>query len=144
MKLTSFEERLIEWTNLRKACTGANVDLLDVLNQVNDWWCLLPIDNQYLHFADKDTWPDPWELLNDGVFDNLSKALGIAYTLILINRYEITSIQVALNHDYDVVVLVNNGEYILNWSPKTLLNTSSKEIKILETVDSSVLKQRIH
>lgn len=102
------------------------------------------MDNQYLHFDDTNAWPDPWDLLNDGVFDNISKALGIAYTLILVDRPDIQNIEIGLNHDHDTVVLVNNGEYILNWSPKTLLNINSDEIKILKTVDSSVVSKRIH
>ena len=142
MRLSNFEEHLVDWNKLRNETK--ELPLEKALYVVNDWWCFLPMDNQYLHFDDLASWPDPWDLINDGVFDNLAKALGIAYTLILIDHTDIQNIEIGLNKDHDTVVIVNNGDYILNWSPKVLLNINSEEISILKKVDSSVIKQRIH
>lgn len=142
MKLNRFEDQLIEWNQLRS--DNESSDLKQALADINYWWQMLPIDHHYLHWDDMANWPDPWELLSDGIFCNLAKAVGIIYTLQLINRPDINEITLAQTKEGDNLVLVNQGKYILNWSPEEMLNITSNKIQIDRTVSSSAFIKHIN
>ena len=137
-----FEDRLILWNQLRT--DNQSNDLETALLAINDWWQLLPLDSHYLHWDDVDNWPDPWDLLADGIFSLTSKSLGIVYTLHLINRPEINDLQFAQTSDGDNLVLVNQGKYILNWAPGEMLNTSTaQKIQITQVMNASVVTKKL-
>ena len=139
----SYEERLAAWCQLRE--TNQNNDLETALLAVNDWWQQAPISNYYLHWDDRRNWPDPWDLLADNHFCTLAKALGIVYTLHMIGRSDITAVAIADNGDFtDNLVLVNEGKYILNWAPGTLLNITSQQVSIKKSIDSRAVTKKIN
>jgi len=135
--LGEFEDRLLEWHQLRT--DNQSNDFESALFAINNWWQMLPMDLHYLHWDDVEKWPDPWDLLADDIFCSTAKSLGIVYTLLLINRPEINDLQFAITEEGDNLVLVNQGLYILNWSPTELLNNDTLQIKITKTMDSSVV-----
>ena len=108
---------------------------------INDWWFRAPTVNHYLHPQDIPNWPDPWQLLNDNIYCDLARALGIVYTLLDIDHSAIQTVSLGLTEN-DNLVLVNEGLYILNWAPRTVLNIQSQEFKIKKTISSEVLIQK--
>lgn len=137
-----FEDRLILWNQLRT--DNQSNDLETALLAINDWWQLLPLDSHYLHWDEVDNWPDPWDLLADGIFSLTSKSLGIVYTLHLINRPDINDLQFAQTSDGGNLVLVNQGKYILNWAPGEMLNTSTaQKIQITQMMNASVVTKKL-
>ena len=136
-----FEDRLVQWNQLR--ADNQSNDLEIALLAINDWWQMLPLDSHYLHWDDIDNWPDPWDLLADGIFSSTSKSLGIVYTLHLINRPEINDLQFAQTKEGDNLVLVNQGKYILNWAPGEMLNTRTSQIKITQMMNASVVTKKL-
>jgi len=139
--LGEFEDRLVLWNQLR--ADNQSNDLETALLAINDWWQMLPLDSHYLHWDDIERWPDPWDLLADGVFCSVAKSLGIVYTLYLINRPEINEIQLAQTNEGDNLVLINQGKYILNWAPGEMLNTRTSQIKFTQMMDASVITKRL-
>jgi len=135
--LGEFEERLILWNQLRQNNTDNTLE--QSLYNINNWWQMLPIDNHYLHWDDTQNWPDPWDLLADGVFCSLAKSLGIVYTLKLIDRPDIDNLTLVQTTDGDNLVLVNQGLYILNWSPTEILNNDTSQLEISRTMEASVV-----
>lgn len=136
-----YEDLLVSWNRLRQNNTDNALE--SALMAVNDWWQMLPIDNPYLHWDDKN-WPDPWDILSDGVFCDLTKSLGIVYTLHLIDRPEIKDLTIAETNEGDSLVLINNGKYILNWAPGEILNTATSKLQITKTMDASIATKKIH
>jgi hypothetical protein len=110
----TFEDLLLEWNNLRAECL--NHSLEDALHLVHDWWARAPLTNHYLHPADYEDWPLPWDLLADNTFCDIAKCLGIVYTLYLLEHPEIKSADIIQTDNY-YVVSVNNERYILNDQP---------------------------
>jgi len=135
--LGDFEDRLIQWNQLRENNNDSTLE--QALYNINNWWQMLPIDNHYLHWEDTRNWPNPWDLLADGIFCGLAKSLGIVYTLQLINRADINDITLVQTAEGDNLVLVNQGLYILNWSPTEILNNDTLQIEITKTMDPSVV-----
>jgi hypothetical protein len=130
--LISYEDRLVLWNKLRTE--NANNRLGDCLTNVNNWWQMLPIDKHHLHWEDEKNWPDPWDILADGIFCDLAKSLGIIYTLYFMDRPDIYEIKLAETTEGHSLVLVNDGDYILNWAPNEILNISTAKLQIHKTM----------
>lgn len=135
-----FEPRLVEWNNLRRDC--ASLDLSSCVLVINDWWFQCPWRPYHLHWDDRATWPDPWDLLADNVYCDLARALGIVYTLMLLEHDKTMTIQLA-DTDQGNLVLVDDGKYILNWCRGEVLNIHSTPITIKKIVDSNELKNKL-
>ena len=133
---TQFEARLKGWNDLRSICV--NLDTDDCLQKINRFWMNTPWQPYYLHWDDQKTWPDPWQLLSDNVYCDLARSLGIVYTILLLERTDTGSAEIA-ETDRGNLVLVGGGKYILNWDPDEILNNPSTEIKITRKLDSSKL-----
>lgn len=136
---SDFESRLQEWADLRSR--SAQMPLESALHAINDWWFRVPMVNHHLHRQDIENWPNPWELLSDNMFCDLARALGIVYTIISMDHPDIIKTEIAYTEN-DNLVLVNEGLYILNWAPRTLLNINSADIKIQRIVDSQRFKSK--
>lgn len=125
----TFEERLQQWHLLRT--TAAKMPIEQQLHAINDWWFRAPIVNRHLQWEHYPDWPDPWDLLAKDQWCDLARGLGIMYTILMIDD----SKDVSLAHcGKDNLVLVDQGKYILNWSPRELLNIDSTNIQILRQV----------
>jgi hypothetical protein len=135
-----FEDRLVQWSILREE--AKNLSLESSLNKINHWWQQTPWSPYHLHWDDLETWPNPWELLSDNLFCDLARSLGIVYTTMMIDHPDIDKIELA-SCDETNLVLINQGKYILNWSPEELLNISTANIKIKKTLDSEKVRYLI-
>lgn len=135
-----FEDRLVQWSILREE--AKNLSLESSLNKINHWWQQTPWSPYHLHWDDQETWPNPWELLSDNLFCDLARSLGIVYTTMMIDHPDIDKIELA-SCDETNLVLINQGKYILNWSPEELLNISTANIKIKKTLDSEKVRYLI-
>lgn len=135
-----FEDRLVQWSILREE--AKNLSLESSLNKINQWWQQTPWSPYHLHWDDQETWPNPWELLSDNLFCDLARSLGIVYTTMMIDHPGIDKIELA-SCDETNLVLINQGKYILNWSPEELLNISTANIKIKKTLDSEKVRYLI-
>jgi hypothetical protein len=133
----TFEERLPEWRRLRDQSTEQ--DLESALQSINDWWQHTPWRPYYLHWDDQKTWPDPWSLLADDVYCDLARALGILYTIMLIERKDVVAVELVQTEESNLV-LVNKGKYILNWGLSKVLNIDSADIKIKKRLDSEAVR----
>ena len=132
-----YQTRLDRWVRLR--CESANLDLETCLLRVNDWWQQTPWRPYYLHWDDHETWPGPWDLLADNTYCSLARALGIVYTLLLIDHEKVDEIEIIETDDGNLVQ-VNNGKYILNWSYGEMLNIHSANLVVKKTIDSSKIR----
>jgi len=118
----SFSDRLKSWTQLRVQCHSLPVD--QVLYKINHWWFGCPWCPYYLHWDDQHNWPNPWQLLSDNVYCEVARALGILYTINLLDRADLSPARLVLTESGHNLVLVANSKYILNWGKDNIVNTS--------------------
>ena len=117
----TFADRLAAWADLRSQCQS--LDLEPALSAINSWWFTSPWQPYYLHWDDQPNWPDPWQLLSDNVYCDLAKALGILYTISLLDRADMADAKLVLADDGSNLVLVAKEKYILNWNKESIVNT---------------------
>lgn len=140
MWLRTFEQRLAAWHQLRVDC--ANLPIADCLQTINQWWFDAPWAAYHLHWDDRNTWPDPWQLLEDNVFCSVARALGIMYTVALLEREDLHD-AVMLDNGTDNLVLVAKRKYILNWDRDTIVNINSHQAKQRRILTLPDLEQKI-
>ena len=121
----NFSDRLEAWSQLKRNAT--NLDALAAVSLINRWWQQTPWKPYYLHWEELDSWPDPWQLLNDNIYCELARGLGILYTISMINHPDLTSAELVLTESDRNLVLVNKSKYILNWDGEVLVNTRLPE-----------------
>lgn len=112
----TFSERLIAWNQLRAECAALDTPL--ALEKINQWWQETPWRPYYLHWDYQEEWPTPWEILDDNIYCPLTRAIGMIYTIAILDlpiRAELVE-----TTDGDYLVVIDGGTQILNWDSTTL------------------------
>jgi hypothetical protein len=135
----NFASRLESWNQLRDSCQ--TLPLEQALNAINAWWFSVPWRPYYLHWDDQPNWPDPWQLLSDNHYCDLARALGILYTITLLDRADLGDATLVLTETGDNLVLVGKSKYILNWDQDTIVNTI-QATNIKKQLTQSAVKQQ--
>jgi hypothetical protein len=135
----NFAQRLESWNNLRESCQPLPPE--QALKDINTWWFEVPWRPYYLHWDDQPNWPDPWQLLSDNHYCDLARALGILYTITLLDRADLGDARLILTESGDNLVLVAKSKYILNWDKDTIVNTN-QETTIKKQLTQSAVKQQ--
>jgi hypothetical protein len=136
-----FEQRLIAWNQLRTSSKNLPID--QALANINSWWNDTPWRAYHLHWDDRLTWPDPWELLSDNIYCDIARGLGILYTIAMLDRDDLEDVTFAAT-DQGNLVLVDSGKYILNWGLELRLNTNLEQIKITNFVTKNEIKKQLY
>ena len=140
--LLDYYARLRAWHDLKESFKNADTQTICI--EVDRFWQQCPVSSHYLHLADLEDWPDPWNLLNDNNYCYYGRALGMLYTLILLGVKDIDFVEgTDYNRENVVLVLVDNAKYTLNYWPDSVLNTNLSGFKIFKRIDIDVLRKKI-
>jgi len=134
---TEYHSRLADWVTLRQLCDSLSLE--QQLITINNWWFRAPIVNCTIRWNESAFWPDPWELLTNSGYCDLARALGIVYTVMMLENSQFKKLEIA-ETDQDNLVLIDSGKYILNWAPGETLNIHSTDIKVSRCISSTELK----
>jgi hypothetical protein len=103
--------KLRTWKEFRQALETSITPLEDVAV----YWSRAPFVNPYLDPNNPSSWPDPWQLILDGKFDELAIALGICYTLTLTERFKSQRVEIHTSMssgESRYIVVVNNSDVL--------------------------------
>ena len=138
----NYEARLSDWYDLRVHLEDSALEEKCV--KIDKWWQRAPLVTHHLHILDSENWPDPWQLLVENTYCEVARAVGICYTLLLldVNDVEIAEATDGMGNDV-VLVLVDNAKYILNYFPETVLSNKLSDFNIKRTVSIDKIKTKI-
>jgi hypothetical protein len=138
----NYETRLSDWYGLRVDLENSDTQTKCV--KIDQWWQKAPLVTHHLHLLDTESWPDPWQLLVENTYDEVARALGMCYTLLLLGEDNIEIAEATNNLGDDVViVLVDNAKYVMNYYPDTVLSNTSQDFKIKRKVNLDNIKTKI-
>lgn len=121
----TYDARLSSWQKLRlDVQTSKKTHCLEAINR---WWFQTPWTGYNLHWDDRAQWPDPWQLLEENAFCSVARALGIMYTISLVQRLDLQDVEM-ISTKNDNLVLADSGKYVLNWDRDTIVNINPEEI----------------
>jgi len=136
----TFAEWLESWAQLRTQATNADAET--ALGAINSWWFQTPWRAYHLHWDDRASWPDPWQLLSDDLYCPLARGLGILYTITMLDRTDLQD-AVLVDTGSDNLVLVDKKKYILNWDQEQVLNINLGPFRVQHSVAQEQIKQQI-
>jgi hypothetical protein len=140
--LSDFYTRLRNWHNLKEDLKDADIETICV--EVDRFWQQCPMVTHYLHPADVKDWPNPWNLLNDNMYCQYARALGMVYTLLLLGIEDIDIVEAIDDHStYVVLVLVDRAKYVMNWFPDSVLNTTLSAFELKRSIDIIPIQQKV-
>jgi hypothetical protein len=138
----NYETRLNSWYNLRSTLEHSDTKTKCV--EIDKWWQQAPLVNHHLHILDSENWPGPWDLLVENTYCTVARALGMCYTLHLMNINDIDLVEATDNQGEDMVlVLVDRAKYVLNYWPDTVVNNNSNNFSIKRHIDVSSIKLKL-
>lgn len=113
----NIDDRLSAWAEFRRSLETATEPLQDVI----DFWMAAPFIpyNNKLDPYNKRSWPSPWEIIVDNKYDDFTKAVMMAYSIKLTNRFKNSSINIKTVVDKQRSVNYNlvcvDDECVLNY-----------------------------
>lgn len=138
----NYEARLSDWYDLRVRLEDSSLEEKCV--EIDKWWQHAPLVTHHLHLLDSENWPDPWELLVENTYCEVARAVGMCYTLLLLDVSNVEITEATNNMGEDVVlVLVDNAKYMMNYYPDTVLSNKLSDFNIKRTVSIDNIKTRI-
>jgi hypothetical protein len=111
----SVTERLLEFHKIRNSIE--NIELQEQILTIVALWEKAPQCNQYYSADFTENWPDPWQLLADGVYDPVSVGLGMFYTLALLQHKQYNTLKLLSIRERDsneLKLIVQVDELLLN------------------------------
>lgn len=88
----SSDSRLSAWLDLRK-----EVELSDTpFSLISEFWSHAPFTqyNKNIDQYNYKSWPTPWEIINENVYDDFTLALMMAYSVKYTSRYEKSHVEI--------------------------------------------------
>jgi hypothetical protein len=136
----SFERRLTSWAQLRESVLDKSP--AEALLNINQWWFSSPWTPYYLHWDDRETWPDPWQLVNENIFCDVARGLGILYTITMIDRQDLSDF-VLIDVGSHNLVLDHQEKYILNYQADSIVNNNFKEYKVRNRITQQEMRSKL-
>ena len=138
----NYEARLSDWYDLRVRLEDSSLEEKCV--EIDKWWQKAPLVTHHLHILDSENWPDPWQLLVENTYDEVARALGMCYTLLLLGEDNVEIAEATDDTGNDVViVLVDNVKYVMNYYPNMVLSITSSDFKVKRIVSLDNIKTKI-
>jgi hypothetical protein len=138
----NYDSRLRSWYDLRKSIEKADVATKCV--EIDKWWQYAPLVNHYLHPNDKQSWPNPWEMLVDNQYCSITRGLGMIYTLLLSGIDDIDFCMAIDDNSEEVaIVVVDSAKYVLNYWPNSVLSNNLQDFKVVQKIDITDIKTKL-
>ena len=139
------EDRLRSWRDFRSGLDQLTLE--EALTKTAEFWSGAPFVPYNLDVARQDEWPDPWTLIEENVYCDVAKCLGIVYTLSLSNHIKDLDIKFCVYQDPNTgyeynLAWINQGKYILNMIDREVLNIEKfeKNLVLRKTITAEELK----
>jgi len=132
---------LKSWYDLKENLSNQNLKTICV--EVDKFWQQCPLVNYYLHPDFIQDWPDPWQLLNDNSYCSYARALGMIYTLWFLNIKTIELVEASDSDNNQVVLVLVDEKYILNYWPNTVTQNQISDFVIRKTLNVTFLHDKI-
>ena len=130
----NFEQRLSVWRDFRNSLETLEDPIQETINFFDD----VPLANIAADPYSKDTWPNPWELIEENNYCPFVKILAICYTLQLTDRFSQSVFEIHITQDKkrsatdyllyvdDFVIGLNGDSYVHR---KEIPNSTYSEIE---------------
>lgn len=128
----SYDKQFSIWKKFRNSIDKSEHPLEDTIK----FWAMAPLVNKHLDVYRIDTWPDPWQIIKDGKYNDFTINLMIGHTLKLSERFNESQIEIRTYLDMDSKIVYNTC-YIDN----KVLNYPYGEVTSEEDIPNNIVLQ---
>lgn len=128
-----FEDRMRDWKQFRDTLEVSETAIEDTIA----FWNLAPITNIAADPWSQETWPDPWEMIEENIFCPFVKILAICYTLQLTDKFSHEVFEINITQDK----VNSETKYLLNVNGLCIGYDNSKPISIAKLPNSLVIEK---
>ena len=127
----SKNKRIPSWRAWRESIKDLSEE--EIVQEIASAWGQTPEVLHYLVPDNTEDWPDAWHLIQDNMYCDLAKVLGMYYSARLLLPHFDAQIKIFLDKEGWVNLLYLDGEkYVLNWSHAKVVNIiTNSDIKDL-------------
>lgn len=132
-------ERLAEWREFRLGLSGLGD--MEQLKSVAQWVGQVPTSTFVLDYDDSASWPGPWDLLNQGDFDDVAKAYLMEQTLFMAGwAPERMKLIMVRNQpaSYQTMILLVDNKWALNYQHAEVFNFDTERLNCVNLVSYRV------
>jgi len=99
----TYEDQFSFWNKFR-----SRIEKIDApLEETIKFWTKAPLVNKHLDAYRPETWPDPWQIIKDGKYNDLTIAIMMGHTLKLTDRFKDSDIEIKQYLDMNNKVVYN-------------------------------------
>lgn len=103
MFFETYEDQFSFWKKFR-----SRIEKIDApLEETIKFWTKAPLVNKHLDAYRPETWPDPWQIIKDGKYNDLTIAIMMGHTLKLTDRFKDSDIEIKQYLDMNNKVVYN-------------------------------------
>jgi hypothetical protein len=136
---------LRSWREFRRSINNLSTE--DALLQTIIFWSQAPFVPFNLDATNQHCWPDPWTLIEENVYCDIAKCLGIVYTIALTEHRKHLDIEMRIYKDINSgleynLAWIDQGKYILNMIDNEIVNIKqfNKTLKLTHKFTAVELK----
>ena len=138
---SSYFERLRDWKKLRDDTKDKSLE--EICENIDKWWQQAPLINHYLHPNDTQYWLNPWEILSENTYCLLTRAMGICYTMLLLNYDDIVLATATDDIGEEHFIVIVCSKYIMNYYPNTVISNKLNNFTIKKKLSLEILKSKL-
>jgi len=115
---SSFEARLAAWAEMREEIADSE----DPIQATIDYYSQAPEVSIHTDPYDRDTWPTPWELIQENLYCGFCRLLGIAYTLQLTDCFSDEQFEIHIQRSREtgeIYYLLYVGDRVVGYTGET-------------------------
>jgi hypothetical protein len=139
------EDRLRSWREFRYSIDKLSLE--DALRQTAELWAKAPFTPYHLEINTPQNWSTPWQLIEENIYCDLAKCLGIVYTMSLTGHNKHFTVEIRTYSDpesgYEYnLAWFNEGKYILNLIDREIVNINQfdKTLKLKKQFNQQELQ----
>jgi hypothetical protein len=142
-------ERLSCWRSFRKNLDQLSLE--EAIDATATFWRDCPFHPYYLDADKPESWPGPWELIEENYYCDLAKALGMLYTIYFTKHGAELESEIRVYYDpvskyvYNLAIF-GQGKYVVNFIDNEIVNIESidKLLKLKHSYSSKDLKLELY
>lgn len=131
----TYEDRLLAWFKFRQSLETLDDPIQSVIDKYNT------VSTVSIHTDpwDENTWPDPWQLIQENQYCDFALVLGMCYSLQLTDRFNGSVFEIHITTDYN-----KSADYYILMVDKYVIGYYNSTYTSVDDLPKELVVQKIY
>jgi hypothetical protein len=131
----TYEDRLRAWSKFRHTLEASDNPIQDVI----DCYSQAPTVSIHTDPWDSESWPDPWQLIQENQYCQFTRVLGMCYSLQLTDRFNGSEFEIHITTDYN-----KSTDYYILMVDKHAIGYYNSTYTTVDKLPTNLVDQKIY